>query len=59
MTEEKKTKPLTKKVLINALIQKKEETNETEWLKLFTYPRLDRGWTVPQLQYELNKTKGD
>ena len=51
MTEEKKTKPLTKKVLINALIQKKEETNETEWLKLFTYPRLDRGWTVPQLQY--------
>ena len=52
--EKKEKKAIkSKKVLIAELLEKRKD--DKTWSELFTYSRLERGWTVAQLQYELDR----
>jgi hypothetical protein len=49
----KPPKKATKKELINTLISVKD--SDTEFLKVFTYERLNRGFTVEMLELMLRR----
>ena len=53
MNDKEKKVVKSKKVLIADLLEKRKD--DSTWLELFTYSRLERGWTVAQLQYELDR----
>ena len=57
MTNKKEVKPpkkATKKELISMLLD--VNSNNADFLKVFTYQRLDRGFTIDMLNYLLEDT---